>query len=288
MIYMKIVYRILFKILVVFCFPLISIGQNIESKIQKLFPTPEKDYILQYITLPYVVSEENLKVEVYVGEDILSGYSSYTLNGEINEYTLEGYGYPYYIVKSEGLSLSSDAISFENNAKRFVYMPTKLLSYNSQVPLVFYIPKNLKVRYRIYNNDNTLYNANSFGMYSESTFVKYRFLENHYIKSGIYEPILSSIDNQHKLDALYWHSKSSYNYLSDINFDNEFVIPIVKKESYVDTKINLVPIFVNNNGILQVLYKVKYGKVLSYPNYPSLGIILDKKFQGKVSVNELK
>jgi ecotin len=285
---MKITYRILFNIILVFSIPFISIGQNIESKIQELFPQPENEYTIQYITLPYVISEENLKVEVYVGEDILSGYSNYILNGVIKEYFLEGYGYPYYTVKSEGLSVSNDAVSIENNVKKFVYMPPKLLPYNSQVPLVFYLPKNLKVRYKIYNNDNTLYNANSYGMYSESTFVKYRFLENHYIKSGIYVPILSSIDNQNELDALYWHSKSSYNYRSDINFDNEFVIPIVKKESYVDTKINLVSIFVNTNGILQVLYKVKYGKVLSYPNYPSLGIILDKKFQGKVSVNELK
>lgn len=285
MINMKLVYRILYRLFIVFSFPLIAIGQNIESKIQKLFPTPEKDYILQYIILPYVVSEENLKVEVYVGEEIMSGD---TLKGVINEYSLEGYGYPYFIVKSEKFAETNDAISFEKNSKRFVNMPTKLLPYNSQVPLVFYIPKNLKVRYRIYNNDNILYNANSLGSYSESTFVKYRFLENHYIKRGVYEPILTSIDNQHKLDALYWYSKSTYNYLSEVNFDNEFVLPIVKNESYIDTKINLVSIFVNTNGILQVLYKVKYGKVLNYPNYPSLGIILDKKFQGKVSVNELK
>ncbi|MEI7489665.1 MAG: ecotin family protein [Chryseobacterium sp.] len=43
--------------------------------------------------------------------------------------------------------------------KKFVYIQPEIVRYNSKLPLVFYVPKDLEVRYRILRPDAAMKKA---------------------------------------------------------------------------------------------------------------------------------
>jgi ecotin len=44
----------------------------------------------------------------------------------------------------------------EPETTKFVTMPSLTLDYNEQMPYVFYVPKTLEIRYRIFETDGAL------------------------------------------------------------------------------------------------------------------------------------
>jgi hypothetical protein len=176
----------------------------------------------------------------------------------------------------------------EDEYKKFFHITPKFLKYNSQFPLVFYIPNNFTVRYKVYNADNALFSATNINFGKKRLDQQYHFLEHYYVKKGAQVPSNNYIENEKELESVYWFSRTNYNIPTKINFDNEFVVPIIFKDSYYQNKIEIVSVEKDDNGFIQIFYKIRYGKQSSYPIYPSIGIVLSNKFKGRVFVNELK
>jgi len=138
---------------------LIANKKNILEEIS-MFPKAEQDYKQVYVKVPKKHNEENFKIELFVGKNELLDCNSYFLLGGIEEKTLEGWGYNYYIVSSNG-EVAGTLMACPDNKKtmKFVYIKPLLLRYNSKLPIVVYLPKNLELRYRIWQADKKMKNA---------------------------------------------------------------------------------------------------------------------------------
>ena len=67
-----------------------------------VFPKAEQGYQQLYIQLPATENDENHHIEVFIGKNEMVDCNYHTLLGECNEITLEGWGYHYYKVVSNG------------------------------------------------------------------------------------------------------------------------------------------------------------------------------------------
>ncbi len=126
----------------------------------KTFPIATENYKQVYIQVPQKNNEENFRVELFVGKYEFVDCNSHFLLGKIEEETLEGFGYVYYKVESDG-NIASTLMACPDNkkTKKFIYMPPLLVKYNSKLPIVVYIPKNLELKYRIWKADKKIQNA---------------------------------------------------------------------------------------------------------------------------------
>lgn len=125
-------------------------AKNIESEI-KMFPDAKPGYKQVYIKVPTKKNENNLKVEIFVGKTQMVDCNRHFMGGTIQTVNLEGWGYDYYVVESEGVIGSTKMACPDNKmTKEFVHMESKLLRYNSKLPIVIYVPEGLEVNYKIW------------------------------------------------------------------------------------------------------------------------------------------
>ncbi|CAM42071.1 putative ecotin [Leishmania braziliensis MHOM/BR/75/M2904] len=94
------------------------------------------------------------KVELIPGRvKLLDGANHYFLGGKIEEKTIDGWGYPYYVVTLAEMA-GTAMLPLGNAAHkklRFVPLHTSsLYRYNSKLPIVVYVPKDGVLRYRIW------------------------------------------------------------------------------------------------------------------------------------------
>ncbi|CAG9571397.1 putative ecotin [Leishmania major strain Friedlin] len=99
------------------------------------------------------------KVELIPGRvEKVDGTNVYRMGGNIEERTIDGWGYPYYIVTLTTMSgtLMMPLGDAALKRPRFVAMNTKnLYRYNSRLPIVVYMPKDGELRYRIWTVKST-------------------------------------------------------------------------------------------------------------------------------------
>ena len=76
------------------------------------------------------------------------------LIGKVNTQDLQGWGYNYYEVESKGETGGTlMACPDQKLTKKFVYLQPETVRYNSKLPLVFYMPKDMEVHYRVLRPD---------------------------------------------------------------------------------------------------------------------------------------
>lgn len=120
----------------------------------KMYPIAQEGYKQVYFQVPISTNEKDLKVEFFVGMDKLVDCNSYFLIGNIKEETVEGWGYNYYFVKSNGESAGTlMGCSDTKKTNKFIHLEAQMANYNSRLPIVLYIPKNMEVKYRIWYAD---------------------------------------------------------------------------------------------------------------------------------------
>ncbi|KMQ68830.1 ecotin [Chryseobacterium sp. FH2] len=141
-----------------------AFAQKKAEKFEKLqiemFPKAKEGYKQVYIQLPIAKNENDLKVELFVGAEKTLDCNKHFLVGNVKTQDLQGWGYSYYDVESNGeVGGTLMACLDKKLTKQFVTLQPEIVRYNSKLPLVFYVPKDLEVRYRILRPDATMKKA---------------------------------------------------------------------------------------------------------------------------------
>ncbi|MCS3531118.1 serine protease inhibitor ecotin [Chryseobacterium sp. JUb7] len=141
-----------------------AFAQKNAEKFEKLqiemFPKAKEGYKQVYIQLPIAKNENDLKVEFFVGAEKSLDCNKHFLMGNIKTQDLQGWGYNYYDVESKGeVGGTLMACPDKKLTKQFVTLKPEIVRYNSKLPLVFYIPKDMEVRYRVWRPDTAMKKA---------------------------------------------------------------------------------------------------------------------------------
>ncbi|MCG9746559.1 serine protease inhibitor ecotin [Shewanella sp. Isolate8] len=129
----------------------------------KMFPAPSDGLVQHILTLPKLANEEDYRLEIAIGRNEEVDCNKHGLSGEIEQHTVQGWGYNYYQVDAIHQGPSTMMACFDKAKKTaFLTLPEKLtLAYDSRLPKVFYLPVGAQLRYRIWQ-------ASSDYQYSEA------------------------------------------------------------------------------------------------------------------------
>lgn len=136
-----------------------------EQPLEKVAPYPqaEKGMKRQVIQLPAQKDESALMVELLIGKTLEVDCNHHRLGGELESKTLEGWGYDYYVMeKVSGPMSTMMACSDQKKSKKFITASLGddgMLRYNSKLPIVVYTPDNVEVKYRVWEAQETIHNA---------------------------------------------------------------------------------------------------------------------------------
>ncbi|MGL4860636.1 MAG: serine protease inhibitor ecotin [Enterobacteriaceae bacterium] len=129
--------------------------EGLQASLEKVAPYPaaRKDQTRYSIFLPQKDNEDDYKVEINMGKTIKVDCNHHSFGGELREETLQGWGYTYFVLdKVMGHVSTKMACPGQKEQDAFVevYPATRLVRYNSKLPLVIYVPKDIQVRYRLW------------------------------------------------------------------------------------------------------------------------------------------
>ena len=124
----------------------------------KAFPPADAGMKRHVLELPARKDESGFKVELLVGKTVRTDAANrFFFGGKIQEETIEGWGFPRYVVRELG-PLAGTRMAADPSAPavdRFVTLGGEpfLLRYNSQLPVVVYVPQDAEVRYRVWRTE---------------------------------------------------------------------------------------------------------------------------------------
>lgn len=125
----------------------------------KAYPAAEKGMVRYVWNPPANAKENDLKVEIVVGKNVeVDQVNRHFLAGTLTEETIEGWGYPKYVVKSNG-RIGGTLIGVpvgEPKVTKFVALRSgpNLFRYSSKLPLVVYAPEGFIVKFRVWRPDS--------------------------------------------------------------------------------------------------------------------------------------
>ena len=260
--------------------------QDLES-----FPIADIGYKKVYIHVPEENEEENFKIELFIGKSVDVDCNNYFMLGQINEEILDGFGYKYYKIISNG-EIAGTKIGCLDNLKtnKFVYIQPKTLEYNSKIPVVIYVPYDFEVKYKIYKSGQ-LKNAIEKQDSPILGTIKFEQLNRYFIKNNTNFPVKSNkLDTEESFNAVFGMATVMGNdgRPTSINFDQEYVVPIILEETNIETNIEILGVSLVSKGDLLVNYKVIIGKKQSFKIKPFAAIKLNKSNIGNIILNEIK
>ncbi|WP_347926925.1 serine protease inhibitor ecotin [Pseudomonas helvetica] len=118
------------------------------------YPKAETGFTRQVIHLAPQTREDSYQVEILAGKTLTVDCNHQRLGGTLEEKNLEGWGYPFYrLEKVIGPMSTLMACPDGKNKQDFVPVVGEgfRLRYNSKLPIVVYVPKDVEVRYRIWS-----------------------------------------------------------------------------------------------------------------------------------------
>ena len=126
----------------------------------KAFPAAEEGMTRHVISLPKQQDESAFKVELIIGKTVKTDASnSYFFAGALETETIPGWGFTRYILRQLG-PMAGTLMAVDPNApqvERFISIggEARLLSYNSRLPIVVYVPAGVEVRHRLWRAEPT-------------------------------------------------------------------------------------------------------------------------------------
>ncbi|WP_442800747.1 serine protease inhibitor ecotin [Shewanella sp. AS16] len=139
----------------------------------KMFPPPTAGMVQYILTMPPLTAEgkdgtreeQNLQLQVQIGQTQMVDCNKHGLTGELKEHTLSGWGYSYYKLDALGARISTQMACFDQAKQQaFVRIPGELrLGYDSRMPKVFYLPEGAELRFRLWQAESNFQYAKPHG-----------------------------------------------------------------------------------------------------------------------------
>lgn len=123
------------------------------DKILKPFPKAETGVVRHVIELKKKSDESKFMIEIIPGKVMSVDCNIHNLIAKFEEKNLDGWGYTYYEFKTDGRTMSTMKGCNKPNENKFVSGETKIVRYNSKLPIVVYTPEGYDVKYRIWKVD---------------------------------------------------------------------------------------------------------------------------------------
>lgn len=134
-------------------------GHSDESKENMKAYPPAGEGVRRFVLhLPPSQEEEEMKVELQVGKMVeVDSANRYFFASGIEEVSIEGWGFPKYVVEQLG-PMAGTRVAVDPNAPKVLTFVRQggepyLIRYNSRLPVVIYVPADAQVRYRIWKAD---------------------------------------------------------------------------------------------------------------------------------------
>jgi len=126
----------------------------------KAFPPAEEGMTRYVIRLLKQKNEASFKVELIIGKTVQTdAINRHFFGGVLETENIPGWGFDRYILHKLG-PMAGTLMAVDPNApqfERFISLGAEtILRYNSRLPLVVYVPDEVKVRYRIWHAGTTL------------------------------------------------------------------------------------------------------------------------------------
>lgn len=118
------------------------------------YPAAQTGYVRHVVWLPQRSDEQLYRVELIAGKQMLTDCNTRGFSGQLNEHSLQGWGYTYYQVDNVNGPVSTMmACPQQEKIQDFVALnlTNSLLRYNSKLPVVVYLPEGFELRYRIWS-----------------------------------------------------------------------------------------------------------------------------------------
>jgi ecotin len=118
------------------------------------FPKAESGFTRQVIRLAPQTREDDFQVEILAGKTLAVDCNRQRLGGILEEKNLEGWGYPFYRLEKV-IGPMSTMMACPDGKSKQDFVPVVgdgfMLRYNSKLPIVLYVPKDVEVRYRVWS-----------------------------------------------------------------------------------------------------------------------------------------
>lgn len=132
---------------------------NVAKEIE-MFPAPKHGFKQVFIKVPAKKNEANYKIEILVGITQMVNCNRHFMGGTIEEKNLDGWGYTYYVAETSG-NVGSTMMACPDGklTKQFIHLQPMTVNYNSRLPIVVYVPKDLEVKYTIWSAGKKMFSA---------------------------------------------------------------------------------------------------------------------------------
>lgn len=261
----------------------------------EMYPKPEFGYKQVYIQVPAEQNEANYKVELFIGFETMVDCNYHTIIGSIKEKNIEGWGYSYFQVESEGKMTSTLMGCMDQElAKKFIHMIPQSISYNSKLPIVLNIPSNFIVKYKIFKATDILFEAKTISenISSESLQlgkISYLKLDNYFVKNNV-KKVKTKITSQKEFDSYFGAATvmGVNGKPTQIDFSKQIVIAVSKEATNYSTSIEVTGVAMGSMGDVIVSYKINKGTKQTYTSRPLTLLAIDKNKTGNVILKEIK
>lgn len=123
------------------------------DRILQPFPAAEQGQVRWVIDVPALPDETSSKIELLPGKRMTVDCNRHWASSKIEMRTLEGWGYSYHVMPALGpIASTMMACPGTEPSEAFVSVGTlELQRYNSRLPIVFYAPDGVELRYRVWS-----------------------------------------------------------------------------------------------------------------------------------------
>lgn len=259
-----------------------------------MFPIAETGFKQVFIQVPVVENEENYKIEVHVGKEALVDCNQHFMNGQLSEVNLDGWGYTYFKVESDGAISSTKMACLDSKLElKFITLTPQLVRYNSKLPVVLYVPENFIVKYKIFKASESFLEAKAYEVKQDLPQlgrIEYQIINNYFVKNTVKKGQKRKIENQKEFDALFGAAATmgKDGKPSAIDFKKQNVIAIIGNTTNYNTSYEITGVAMGSMGTVVVSYKTNKGAKMTYSIRPFTAIIIDKSLTEKIIFNEIK